>query len=72
MSKYFFRRAFSTQSTSTLPIQFFLLVHPKFPEGTIAGTYKSAVARNELIDAVRFDAQRFNWNLREIDVLTTS
>lgn len=32
------------------------IVHPKFPEGTVASLYKKAVAKNELVDAVRFDA----------------
>ncbi len=40
----------------------------KFPEGTVAGLYKRAIAKNPLLDAVRFDAQRFNWTLQEIDV----
>ena len=31
-------------------------VHPKFPEGTVAGLFKKAVAKNELVDAVRFDS----------------
>jgi len=44
------------------------IVSHKFPEGTVAGLYKQAVAENHLYDAVRFDAQRFNWNLKEFDV----
>ena len=44
------------------------LVSPKFPEGTVAGAYKRAVAENEHYDAVRFGAQKINWTLREFDV----
>ena len=29
--------------------------------------YKVAVASNHLFDAVRFDQQRFNWNMKEFD-----
>jgi hypothetical protein len=47
---------------------FIVLVHPKFPEGTVAGLYKRAVAENQYIDAVRFGAQKFNWTLKEFDV----
>jgi len=42
-------------------------VNPKFPEGTVAGMYKAAVAQNYLFDAVRFDRQKFNWNLKDFD-----
>ena len=41
---------------------------PKFPEGTIAGLYKRAVAENQYQDAVRFGAQKINWTLKEFDV----
>jgi hypothetical protein len=44
------------------------IVSHKFPEGTVAGIYKRAVAKNDLIDAVRFDAQKFNWTVKEFDV----
>lgn len=40
----------------------------KFPENTVAGLYKRAVAENQYQDAVRFGAQKFNWTLREMDV----
>jgi len=43
-------------------------VSPKFPEGTIAGLYKRAVAENQFQDAVRFGAQKINWTLKEFDV----
>ena len=29
--------------------------------------YKVAVASNYMFDAVRFDSQKFNWNLKEFD-----
>jgi len=54
MSKLIYRK-FATQ------------IHPKFPEGTVAGLYKRAVAENQYIDAVRFGAQTFNWTLKEFD-----
>ena len=44
-----------------------ITVNPKFPTDTVAGLYKVAVASNHLFDAVRFDKQRFNWNLKEFD-----
>jgi hypothetical protein len=43
-------------------------VSAKFPEGTVAGLYKRAVAENQYYDAVRFGAQRMNWSMREFDV----
>ena len=43
-------------------------VSPKFPESTVAGLYKRAVAENQYQDAVRFSAQKINWTLREFDV----
>ena len=67
-SRPLLRRAFATQSTLIQTLQLLFIVSPKFPEGTVAGVYKRAVAENELVDAVRFDAQRFNWNMREFDV----
>lgn len=42
-------------------------LNPKFPVDTVAGMYKIAVANNYMFDTVRFDAQRFNWNLKEFD-----
>jgi hypothetical protein len=44
------------------------IVSPKFPESTIAGLYKRAVAENQYQDAVRFGAQKINWTLKEFDV----
>ena len=46
-----------------------LIVSPKFPEGTIAGLYKRAVAENQYQDAVRFGQQKINWTLKEFDVM---
>jgi acyl-CoA synthetase (AMP-forming)/AMP-acid ligase II len=54
MMKQLVKRAFAT-------------AHPKFPEGTLVGLYKSAVNQNHHYDAVRFGAQRFNWTLKEFD-----
>jgi len=42
-------------------------VNPKFPSDTVAGLYKVAVASNYMMDAVRFDSQKFNWNLKDFD-----
>ena len=42
-------------------------MNPKFPTDTVAGMYKVAVASNFMFDAVRFDSQHFNWNLKEFD-----
>jgi len=55
LSKALARRGFAAQ------------VNPKFPEGTVAGLYKRAVATNGLIDAVRFEKPGFNWTLKEVD-----
>ena len=55
LARVFQRRAFSTASL-------------RFPEGTVAGHYKAAVAQNPEIDVVRFDSQRINWTLKELDV----
>ena len=44
------------------------LVNPKFPEGTVAGLYKAAVAVKPEYDCVRVDSQRINWSLKELDV----
>ena len=40
----------------------------KFPAGTVAGTYKQAVAKRGDHDCVRFDSQNENWTIREFDV----
>ena len=40
----------------------------RFPEGTVAGHYKAAVAAKGDRDAVRFDNQKINWTVKEIDV----
>lgn len=53
--KFFLKKSFSTQ------------VSHKFPESTIAGTYKKAVKENYMVDAVRFDSQKINWTMREFD-----
>ncbi|CDW74005.1 amp-binding protein [Stylonychia lemnae] len=53
--KHLLRRGFATQ------------VSHKFPENTVAGLYKLAVANNQYYDAVRFGNQRINWTLREMD-----
>lgn len=42
-------------------------MNPKFPSDTVAGLYKVAVASNYMMDAVRFDSQKFNWNLKDFD-----
>lgn len=39
----------------------------KFPEGTVAGAFKAAVNANPSIDIVRFDNQKFNWTVKELD-----
>ena len=44
-----------------------IIANPKFPVGTVAGNYKTAVAEQPEYDAVRFHSQRFNWSLREFD-----
>ncbi len=44
VAKHLLKRRFASQ------------VHPKFPEGTVAGLYKKAVAENQYQDAVRFGA----------------
>jgi hypothetical protein len=58
-SKQFLRR-FSTQSIHSIiwlnSITYKILVSHKFPEGTVAGVYKRALLKNDLVDAVRFDA----------------
>jgi hypothetical protein len=43
--KQIIKRLFSTQGFNHFPAKF-ELVSAKFPEGTVAGTYKRAVAEN--------------------------
>ena len=43
-------------------------INPKFPEGTVAGAYKAAVAAKPEYDCVRVDSQKINWTLKELDV----
>ncbi len=47
-----------------------LIANVKFPEGTVAGLYKAAVAARPNYDIVRVDSQKINWTLRELDVST--
>eukprot|EP00347_Sterkiella_histriomuscorum_P009405 403341340 len=54
-SKHLLKRGFASQ------------VSHKFPENTVAGLYKRAVAENQYYDAVRFGAQKFNWTVKEMD-----
>jgi hypothetical protein len=42
----------------------------KFPAGTVAGHFKTAVAANSGIDIIRFNNQKLNWTLKEFDVRT--
>jgi hypothetical protein len=65
-TKQLIRRAFGGQGKKETTLT--ILVSPKFPEGTIAGLYKRAVAENQYQDAVRFGAQKINWTLKEFDV----
>ena len=44
------------------------IANVKFPEGTVAGMYKAAVARKPDYDIVRVDSQKINWTLKELDV----
>jgi len=39
----------------------------KFPAGTVAGQFKTAVAVNSGVDIIRFDNQKLNWTLKEFD-----
>jgi len=66
-TKQLIRRAFSGPQGKLIK-SLCLLVSAKFPEGTVAGLYKRAVAENQYHDAVRFGAQRINWTLKEFDV----
>ena len=45
-----------------------IVANVKFPEGTVAGLYKSAVATQPNYDILRVDSQRINWTLKELDV----
>ena len=58
LSRALQRRAFTTAASL------------RFPQGTVAGDYKAAVAEKGELDAVRFESQRINWTLRELDVST--
>jgi hypothetical protein len=82
LTKQLIRRAFGGQGKNTLskPISFAVhlktlhysfLVSPKFPESTVVGIYKRAVAENQYQDAVRFGSQKINWTLKEFDVRST-
>ena len=56
-SKSLLRRAFATQGKFYIySINNIFLVSAKFPENTVAGLYKRAVAENQYYDAVRFGA----------------
>ena len=44
------------------------LANVKFPEGTAAGLYKTAVAARPNYDILRVDQQKINWTLKELDV----
>lgn len=55
LSRALQRRAFTTAASL------------RFPQGTVAGDYKAAVAQKGEYDAVRFESQRINWTLRELD-----
>jgi hypothetical protein len=39
----------------------------KFPEGTVAGCLKAAVARQSMMDVIRFNNQNINWTVKELD-----
>lgn len=71
-TKQLIRRAFGSgqgKSFFTFASSLSIVSH-KFPENTVAGLYKRAVAENHYHDAVRFGAQRINWTLKEFDVST--
>lgn len=65
-------RSFSTarktlsQLDPSLPI-----ANVKFPAGTVAGHFKTAVSANSERDIIRFDSQKLNWTLKEFDVSHT-
>ena len=56
------------EALKVIEARLMIAVSAKFPEGTVAGLYKRAVADNQYHDAVRFGAQRINWTLKEFDV----
>lgn len=58
----------SFQSVFPECLTYSILVHPKFPQGTVAGAYKEAVATRPDQDALRFDSQNINWTIQEFDV----
>jgi hypothetical protein len=39
----------------------------KFPEGTVAGLIKQALAKNASTDVARFENIRTNWTVKEVD-----
>lgn len=43
------------------------VANPKFPDGTVGGLYKAAVAAKPEYDCMRVDSQRINWSLKELD-----
>ena len=68
-SKHLLKRGFASQGKLLLLIWLiYTIVSHKFPENTVAGLYKRAVAENQYYDAVRFGAQKFNWTVKEMDV----
>jgi len=67
-SKLFTRRTFVSRKLLLEIDTNICLASLKFPEGTVAGLYKQAVAANAETDIVRFDNQRLNWTLKEFDV----
>lgn len=54
--------------SSTLTPHHTYIAHVKFPAGTVAGHYKTAVNTNAERDIIRFNNQKFNWTLVEFDV----
>ena len=73
-SKLVTRRAPFHSAAARKFFEYFLigLASLKFPEGTVAGMYKQAVASNSEYDIVRFDTQKLNWTLKEFDVSSLS
>lgn len=53
LSRHLLRRTFATQGSLIYILIQFIVSH-KFPESTVAGLYKKAVAENQYYDAVRF------------------
>ena len=58
----------SHSSSILITCWFQSLANVKFPEGTVAGMYKAAVAAKPDYDIVRVDSQKINWTLKELDV----